>query len=383
MRRKISRAVSTRDDVEMTLVWVFVLVRAVDLVQATAGVLSVGSATRPAVYLAFLSLAWVESVAVALLLRRRRSVLKAKRIVSVDVVFGLMLLLTMPLYVAAEHRVGSWLAWAFPLTLSTAGLIGISTTGAAWRALTGSLLLGGAYVGVVSLPQLAINNDAAASGFANACAYPAFAGVLWLFARFVRDIADQADSARRRVAELERIRSRAVVHDMLAYLRLDRLLDARPETQLLLVEQALTKYRQMRAYVDGTDQPGDVEGCLRSVVELYPTMAPRLVLHLADGVVVDDDVAVSLRQAVDTALSNVQQSAPDASVVLTAESEDRRVVVTIVDDGPGFDASVTVPGFGIAETLGRQLELVGGVGTVTSRPGVGTQVEIVVPRDVG
>lgn len=371
---------STREGVELTLIWIFVLVRTIDLVQAIAGCLSIGSAIRPWWYVTFLAAALIESVVVGLLLVRRRSVQRSQHLVGVDVAFAVLLLSTMPIYVATPDRVGSWLAWSFPFTLSTAGLIGICEAGRVWRPLVASLAPAGVYVGVVAVPLLSRSSEEAASGLANACAYPAFGLVLWTFARFVRRIADEADEARRRVAELEQGRSRAVVHDMLGYLRLDRLLEARPEVQTMLVEQALTKYRQMRAYVDGTDQPGDVEACLRSVVELYPSVDTRLVVHLEEPVVLQDEVALALHQAVETAFSNVQANAPDAGVVITADTDGDRVVVTLVDDGPGFDIAATTPGFGIAETLGRQLEVVGGAGRVASRPGAGTQIEITVPR---
>jgi signal transduction histidine kinase len=62
-------------------------------------------------------------------------------------------------------------------------------------------------------------------------------------------------------------------------------------------------------------------------------------------------------------------------------SGQEEVTVTISDDGPGFDLTQVELGFGITQILGRQLEAVGGKGTVASEPGRGTEVTIVLPSE--
>ena len=62
-------------------------------------------------------------------------------------------------------------------------------------------------------------------------------------------------------------------------------------------------------------------------------------------------------------------------------SEPDHVIVTLRDDGPGFEAATTRRGFGIGQVLGRQLAGVGGTGTVDSSPGAGTMVRIIVPLE--
>ena len=52
----------------------------------------------------------------------------------------------------------------------------------------------------------------------------------------------------------------------------------------------------------------------------------------------------------------------------------------VVDDGPGFDSHLAPPGYGISETLGRQPSHTGGRAVVTSELGMGTRVEIFIPR---
>jgi signal transduction histidine kinase len=216
---------------------------------------------------------------------------------------------------------------------------------------------------------------------ANALAYPGFAIVGFLFTRFVRNLASAADQARQRVAELERERSRAITHDLLPFLRLDHFSDADEQTRTLLVQQAQEKYRQMRAFVDGTDNPGDLDSHLRAVVALHPQLATRAVFDIERQAHLEPEVLEHLIRAVDTALANVAQNAPEAAVVVTAVSGRDEVTVTVHDDGPGFDLTQVELGFGITQILGRQLEEVGGKGTVTSKPGKGTEVTIVLPRE--
>jgi hypothetical protein len=67
-------------------------------------------------------------------------------------------------------------------------------------------------------------------------------------------------------------------------------------------------------------------------------------------------------------------------ITVSVRSETDHVAVTVRDDGPGFDQACHLPGFGIREILGRQLEEVGGTGEVQSLPGDGTQVRITVPK---
>lgn len=376
------RSASTRAGVEMTLVWAFVGIRAIDLVQAyvaTAGG-ALRSSTNVAAALLFLTAATLESAVVATWFIRRRSLLGSRLALWLDLAFAATAVAGMTLYSHPSDRIASWVAWSFAFTLSSAALAGLAIPRLPY-ALAASAALMAVYAAVTVLPATGHPGTDAATGAVNACAYPAFTVVSWFFSRFVRDLASEADSARALIADLERDRSRAVVHDMLGYLRLDRLMESDEQTRGLLVQQAMAKYRQMRSYVDGTDHPGDVESCLRVVAELYPALDLRLAVGLEPAVVLGEAVAAQLRQAVDTALSNVQQNAPKARVVLSACLLGSLVEVTVVDDGPGFDASTARTGFGISETLGRQLLAVGGLGQITARPGLGTEVRITVPQE--
>jgi hypothetical protein len=61
-----------------------------------------------------------------------------------------------------------------------------------------------------------------------------------------------ADDARMGIAELEKDRSRALIHDLLVYLRLDRFAQEDNHTRAVMIARAQAKHEQMRSYVDGT-----------------------------------------------------------------------------------------------------------------------------------
>jgi len=215
----------------------------------------------------------------------------------------------------------------------------------------------------------------------NSLAFPGMAAVAFLVPRFVRDLASAADTARKRVAELEQDRSRALVHDLLVYLRLDRFAEADDQARAVMIAQAQAKHQQMRSYVDGIAHARSLEERVAAVLELHPSLAVRTKLETGRDVRLAEDALEHLERALDTALANVEQYAPGANVILSVRPEPGHVAVTVRDDGPGFDAASMRNGFGIGEILGRQLAGVGGTGVVESGPGAGTIVRIMVPME--
>jgi signal transduction histidine kinase len=299
--------------------------------------------------------------------------------VWVDFSLSVTVLASVPAYVPAADRLGTWTMWAYAVTLSAAILL----AGALDRpalALTGSVVLAGVYLAVVAPPQ-AGGVAARATAVADAAAFLGFGLLTLVVARFMRNLGSAADTARMRVAELEQEHSRAVVHDLLVYLRLDRFAEADEKTRGAMIAQARAKHLQMRSYVDGTGKLGDLGECVNEALQLHPSLPVKLISETEPGVELAEDVLVQLGRALDTALANVEQHAGSANVTVSLRSAPQHVVVTVCDDGPGFDRHSRPQGFGIREILGRQLEAVGGRGEVHSARGGGTQVRITVPRE--
>ena len=279
----------------------------------------------------------------------------------------------------AISRSAAWTGWPWPVpvTLSTVVLLGVSF--AHWRfVLAGSCALALVYVTVMMLP-LSGDSLGRSTAVVNALAYPGFALLAFFFVRFVHRLATVADEARARVAELEREQGKARIHELLSYLRLDRFAESDEEMRLIMIADAQAKYEEMSSYVYGTENLRDFNAHLRKALKLHPSLRVRTVVNVDSRAELAQDVLEQLQRALDTALSNAEQHAVGAEVVVSARSEGGQLVIAVRDDGPGFDPASTPRGFGIGEILGRQLEAVGGHGIVDSAPGHGTEVRIIVP----
>jgi signal transduction histidine kinase len=374
-----SRFPATSPGVERVLVRAFLGVRAFDLGQAGVA-LAAGSLRRssdPALDIALMIILTAESVLLGRWLLRRGSMLPFRWPIAADFGLAAAVVASAPAYISAAGRLDTWTLWAYPVTLSTAVLLAAGLTRLA-RVLAGAGALAIIYAAVVALP-LAGDVAARATAAVNSLAFPGFALVTFLVSRFVRNLASAADAARKRVAELEQERSRAVVHDLLTYLRLDRFAEADAQTRTMMIAQAQAKHDQMRSYVDGSCGTQDLQEHVNTVLSLHPGVPVHRIWDAEPSIQLPYDTVEQLGRALDTALANVEQHAPGASVTLTVQAGVEQVAVTVRDDGPGFDQASQLPGFGIREILGRHLAEVGGRGEIQSAPGGGTQVRIIVP----
>lgn len=374
-----SRPAATRPGVELAFVWAFVGIRALVLVQGVI-VMAAGSLSgsgNPRLDAALLTAMAAESLLLGRWLVRRRSMLPLRWPVAADIALSVVVLALAPTYIPAGSRLLSWTFWAYPVNLGTSLLVGAGLAPLTW-VLVSSGAQAVAYAAVVAVPLLgdgALRMTAAV----NCLAFPGFALVAFLVSRFMRDLADVADTARKQVAELEQDRSRALIHDLLVYLRLDRFAEADDQTRAVMIAQAQAKHQQMRSYVDGTDGARGLQERVGAVLALHPGLAVTTQVEAGSGVRLLEDTLEQLERALDTVLANVEQHAPGAKVTLAVRPEPGHLSVTVRDDGPGFDPASTRHGFGIGEVLGRQLAEVGGSGVIESRPGAGTVVRITVP----
>jgi signal transduction histidine kinase len=94
-----------------------------------------------------------------------------------------------------------------------------------------------------------------------------------------------------------------------------------------------------------------------------------------------DDRGKAVVAAVREALVNAAKFAGDAPIAVYAEADDARVHVFVRDRGPGFElAAVPADRRGVRDSIVGRLERVGGRAVVTSSPGEGTEVELLVDR---
>jgi signal transduction histidine kinase len=373
------RLTATRPGVELAIVWAFLGLRAFVLAQGAVAVAagSLGRSDRPPLDGALLGMVAVESLLLGRWLLRRRSMLPFRWPIGVDFGVSVLVLALAPAYIAPVARVDTWTIWAYPVALTTTLLMG-TALGSLVQALAVSSALSVAYATAVVVPLFG-DASVRVTTVVNATTFPGFAVVAFLVARFMRELASGADAARKRVAELEQDRGRALVHDLLVYLRLDRFAEADDRTRAVMMAQAQAKHQQMRSYVDGTARAESLQERVSAVLELHPSLAVRSQVETGQDILLSEDALGQLERALDTALANVEQHAPEASVFVLVRPEREHVAVTVRDDGPGFDAATVRRGFGIGEILGRQLDGIGGSGVVESRPGAGTVVRIRIP----
>ena len=83
-----------------------------------------------------------------------------------------------------------------------------------------------------------------------------------------------------------------------------------------------------------------------------------------------------LNDAAHEALVNAHKHSGMPDAVIRVGTEGDLVVVTIHDNGRGFDPEAPSGGFGVTESIQRRLTEAGGTAVIDSTPGVGTTVTL-------
>ncbi|MEL6903275.1 MAG: ATP-binding protein, partial [Cyanobacteria bacterium J06606_4] len=79
-------------------------------------------------------------------------------------------------------------------------------------------------------------------------------------------------------------------------------------------------------------------------------------------------------------LRNVQKHAQATQVILTLTAVGQQVILTLVDDGCGFELADVNSGYGL-QGMQERSQLLGGQLTVNSQPHAGTRLRVTVPVD--
>ncbi|MDQ8155161.1 MAG: sensor histidine kinase [Gemmatimonadota bacterium] len=222
-----------------------------------------------------------------------------------------------------------------------------------------------------------------------------------------------ADGLRQRTADLEHLQRRMVrqheeerrrlslaLHDETAQVfaalklelgaigeRVDETLRARVSRAVQLVDAGLRQIRDVTHDLRPSllDDLGLLPA-LRSLVGEFASRREAATTFDAPETlpVVSDDAEVALFRALQEGLSNVGRHASHAPVRVEATARDGRVLLTISDGGPGFDAAPGLERFETAGHLGlagmrERIAAVGGDVRVRSAPNAGVTLEIEVP----
>lgn len=349
----------------------------------------VRTSPEPHLYVATWLVAAVVASGVAVTAALRRPAWPAVGIAA-DMGLAIAFLVCGAFTVPVDERVGSWVGWApgyaLSVVLSHAGL-----RRAAWYASVGSITA--AYLFFVADAATAVNRSTL---IGNALSLLVLGAVARIVVRYIRQVAADADAARAQVAELarreEEHRAQLTMHNATTIMQLLSDPTVPAATRVQLCEQAVVEVRRMRAYLRGTspvrpaaradsaDRTGDVPLCevLRSAMAGFEDLGLEPALDLADGVAVPEEAGEAVRGAVAGVLHNVRRHAHATMVVVHADAEPDggRWIVTIRDDGVGFDTEATALGTGLRQQVLAELERHALTARIESTPGLGTQVTI-------
>lgn len=211
----------------------------------------------------------------------------------------------------------------------------------------------------------------------------AVAGVLLIFGPWwVRLGRDLVEERRRRIRSEERAEVAARVHD--SVLQTLALIQRRAGDPVETARLARRQERELRGWLFG--EPASANGAtLRAataeaaaeVEDLYGVA----VEVVAVGDLPTDDRTEALVAAAREAMVNAAKFAGVPAVDVYLEVDDGAASLFVRDRGSGFDPGEVAPDRkGIAESIRRRMERLGGRAHVRSAPGEGTEVELSLPR---
>lgn len=151
-------------------------------------------------------------------------------------------------------------------------------------------------------------------------------------------------------------------------------------------DRDLRAFLDARDSVDGGRSPTRVAEAVRAAA-----MAAAARFDLDPQILIDDpddrldavqpDTVAAIAGAVQEALNNVAKHAGTRRAVVYAGIDETtdRVLVSVKDDGVGFDPATLRVGRGLARSIRARLEEVGGDAEIRSTPGSGTEVRLWLP----
>jgi two-component system, NarL family, sensor histidine kinase UhpB len=128
---------------------------------------------------------------------------------------------------------------------------------------------------------------------------------------------------------------------------------------------------------------------LEDLVENWRTSRPGVFIHLscAEGVdAVAEEASIDLLRIVQECLSNIARHADATRIDIHLElgvssGEDPLIMLTVSDDGCGFDPMIAVQGFGL-KGIRERAESLKGRCQIESSPGSGTRIHIELPGGI-
>jgi signal transduction histidine kinase len=338
-------------------------------------VLTRGESRRPWLELAAAAMFAVSGV--VLLVAAFRAQRLPRAAVAVDVVVAVSVLLLAPLFQSVDPS-QPWIDW--PLFVAFLVAAEASACFSAVQASAATLcLMGSASSWLVwgSLPAASRQMI-----FASFVPFVAFAAVSYVFLHYLRRLAALADARAETIRMLEEERTRRVLHtpyrllnDLAQMLRAEGDREgAQPTSQARLAE-AVASALEIESIVRGTDPASsNVAADLQRLRDQFVDLP--MIMNLEDaGVSLPPEAVYRIREAVRSALQNVRLHAQATEVVVYASADRSSWVVSVHDDGRGFDTTGQ-RGVGLSQLVVAALEEIGARVRIESTPGQGTLIEI-------
>jgi signal transduction histidine kinase len=267
---------------------------------------------------------------------------------------------------SGEERRGGW-----PLEAVLSGRVSFP------RLAMGSLLIVGAMV-----VFLATNTSLRAVGSTLLAAFVAIGGLALIGGPWVWSIARELIEERNtRVRTEERAEMAAHLHD--SVLQTLALIQRAPASREM-ASLARTQERELRAWLYGR-APTLAGSRLRDAIDAMAGRVERDQQVKVEAIVVGDaDLDEHVRAmvaAVGEATLNAARHSGSTEVSVFVEVEDDAISGYVRDHGTGFDPSaVASDRRGIADSIIGRLERHGGTAQINSRPGVGSEIVVRLPR---
>jgi signal transduction histidine kinase len=186
-----------------------------------------------------------------------------------------------------------------------------------------------------------------------------------------------------RIRSDERAEMAAHLHD--SVLQTLAMIQRQADDPRAVVGLARRQERELRSWLSGRGAPGTAERSLESALETIATDVEREhgiaveVVAVGDGRL--DEPGEALVAAAREAVVNAAKFGRGSAVSVYAEVTESRLAVFVRDRGPGFDvAAVPADRRGVRESIVGRMRRHGGRASISSAPGEGTEVELVLER---
>ena len=312
------------------------------------------------------------------------------RLISVDLLFCCAALaFNAQLTTAVDGQ--TWANFMYPLTIIAS--IGI---GLGYRSLSSVLCATAVLMVSYGTSAVLIHHDPLWNTVPNSISYLPNTTVAWGAARYLRKVARASDASRARAVaradelarERERLRHARMLHDRVLQ-TMETLARGQWVPDRELRAHIATEAEWLRALVEGNalgDGPGDLLSALQAVVLRKSRLGLRVELNTvglrdgaAPGADLEPEAVQAVADAVHEALTNVAKHAGVDTAVVRAYLTDDRLVVSVLDQGCGFEAAKAAGGLGLQTSIRARIAAVGGRARIDSRPRAGTFVELSVP----